>query len=84
MISFLVCNRLIELMGRGGHVKLSEHTAKLRLKTAFFGRSKLLWDDELSQVHQCLMEVLETLLEDHGGGRRDGIERGRGFEHTEG
>lgn len=58
-------------------VQLVEHAPQLRLKPPCFCRSELCRDDELSEAREGRSDVLEAVLEHHGGGRACGV-RSRG------
>ena len=49
-------------------LKLAEHAPKPRVEASLLGGSELLGNVEVGQAHQCLTDVLETLLELGGVG----------------
>ena len=62
------CDRLVDGVSRSGGLKLSEHAAQKRLKTAFLGTNELLGDSEAAEADESLIDLLEALFQ-HCGSR---------------
>jgi hypothetical protein len=69
-----------DVVDLGGELKLGEDGTQARLQAALLHGGQFLWDAEIGQAHEGLLDILQAFLAFVEGGRGDGTGMGLGTQ----